>query len=287
MRKPRFVFLNFVAFSAVASAGAITISASDDLSSAPWTAAGASGYSLSCTSAGCFQGGPGSGTSGYSLSSYSDAFGVAQVSASAPTTLGDPLILSADGSFSGSASGRGFSTISPDPTTAPVTTLYLYPTISIDFAPGGSTGEAEATINNSTSGLETLGIDAYMTGNANGSFSFDPSTGVMSLVAPAGDSGDVLVGGVGVTLILFEFENGIVTASQNSLGLVLPAVGASASFQLTSVPQFQASFPSSDDYDLGGSVTIDATITTPEPGSFFLALAALGAFFRRRAKIGR
>jgi hypothetical protein len=237
-----------------------------------------------------------------------DASGSA--SATGPTDLTQSLTITANGEISsqfpgGPVSGNmltgssdyGFSTVA----SALVTNLYLFPSISINFAPGGLVGNAEAFAEQSAeaqtipqSATAVLDIDVFLQGTVSASFFLDPMTNTMGLFVLPGDSGSINVGGAYVSggpigqsfpLINYAFQNSIVTTSFNSLGFALPAVGNPANFLVSSVGPFEMSFPAiTDPSSVKMFVSVDQTgglvlpSALPEPSTALLDLLGLTGF---------
>ena len=215
----------------------------------------------------------------------------AQASASGPADLTQPLTLTANGRVSGPGveeSGYNF-TVTPSST---VTSEYLFPSISLNFAPDGLLGNASILAYQDTEGLnldELLELQVYFSGDANGSFTFDPSSNLMSLRLPLW----VMTKGLSLSspgeapgpVAAFLFHNGTVIQSYNNLGLALPSVSSAANFSVI-VDPFQFSFPGLSPYQIVDSLVQTASLTAPEPGTAWLILsgiAALAAKIRLRS----
>ena len=175
--------------------------------------------------------------------------------------------------------------------------------MNLVFAPNGADASATMVasqnaddhINNANI---TMTVDLF--GTSSGSFVLDPATGTMDLTTSAGLSGDVTILGVGTicanfvacgvpptrissSLIVFSFQDGVVTASANSLGLALPAVGSAANFAFTSLSPFGITLPNVPSSLFSGflsTVTIteadsqSANLVAPEPGTFAVTSSA-------------
>jgi hypothetical protein len=206
----------------------------------------------------------------------------AQASASGPADLTQPLTLSANGRVSGPGaeeSGYNF-TVTPSST---VTSEYLFPSISLNFAPDGLLGNASILAYQDTEGSnldEVLELQVYFSGDANGSFTFDPSSNLMSLFAPVGDDGEIFLSSPGEApgpVIAFLFHNGRVIQSNNNLGLALPSVSSAANFSVI-VDPFQFSFPGLSSNQIVDSLVQSASLTAPEPGTAWLMLVGIATF---------
>jgi hypothetical protein len=316
MTSMSWVFCALVFFDVSGYASAITLATSDNVNLlVPPVTGSLNSYSgsacvgIPAMPPNCVGGGPPSTLQ--PSNSVTAPSGSAQASSTGPTNLSQPLVLTADGqinasSSAGESSGYSFSVI---PSTA-VTNYYLFPNISLDFAPDGLSGSASVSASQET---EAQGIDYFeelllqidLNGSSSGGFTLDSNTNIMSLTAPPGDSGFISLyaqgtsaGGVqSTTLIDFEFQNGVVTVANNTLGLALPTVGTSADFLLNSVTPFQASLPAISPGDSLVVLTFDgidqsATLATPEQGTVTLTMAGLGLglcrvmlpFLRRRSR---
>ena len=215
------------------------------------------------------------------------------------------LTLSLNGQVSGGgmeSSGWGLQFVPSEP----VSNYALFPGVSIDFAPGGLMGLSEFDANQQTSAnngislaIDTLQFSVTINGTSSSSFLLLPGANSMSLSVGAGDSGqvslrtDAFAGGIDqlTGLLDFEFQQGLVTVSANSLGLSLPAVGSSPNFLLNSVAPFEASLPPIDPGNFQNILTSDVEgqraslgpVSTPEPRAFLPTLAALGILLLRLA----
>src|ERR1019366_9815038 len=126
-------------------------------------------------------------------------------------------------------------------------------------------------------------------GTSSFNFALDPATNLMTLSVLSGDSGSIRLTSTysnppsanEAVFINYVFESGIVTSSSNSLGLALPAIGASANFALTSVGPFQATTTAISPGDAPVVLVFDsvgqlASLATPEPSSFTPGLCTTG-----------
>jgi hypothetical protein len=290
----------FVLLSAIAGAGSITVSISDNpiFAVTPQNGAGQAGSA-------CLTPFLGSQNCVTGLQP-SDSFGGAQSSASS-----QPLPLTAEGQLTGAFPGAESSTATYGNQAANYNSLFVFPSVSVSFAPAGATGSADVNVSQNANDFLAENADVALilglTGISSASFNLDAVAGTMNLSASSGVSGDIVLSyrgafctdcGPGGTvsysgdLIDFVFLNGVVITSSNTLGLALPAVGSAANFALSSLSPFEYTFP--DNFANGfccgfnGNMTNiaiqDANLVAPEPGGFLLTFAGLGALLVWRAR---
>ena len=189
----------------------------------------------------------------------------------------------------------------------------MFPSVTVNFDPGGANASADVSAMQYAYDPDpqfgwdeygTVALSVSLYGNSLGSFSLDAVAGAMGLGASSGVSGSIMLSEAGYfcgycfpyfpirsnsVLLDFEFQNGIVTVSSNSLGLTLPGVGSPADFALSSLSPFAYTFPAIGAYGpfsspvfygfngfITNTVSQDASLAAPEPGAFPLAFFGLG-----------
>jgi hypothetical protein len=207
----------------------------------------------------------------------------AQASASGPVDLSQPLTLTANGQVNMPGLETSAYNFTVVPSSA-VMSEYLFPSISLNYAPDGLLGyasiQAYQEVEDPTNGNnELLSLQVQFSGGGNGSFTFDPSTNLMSLVAPVGGSGYIYLSSSGNAsggpVLIFEFLNGGIFESYNNLGLTIPNA---LDFSVT-VDPFQFSFPGFSDftYNTTDALIQEASLTAPEPATAWLIVSGIAA----------
>jgi hypothetical protein len=287
----RQIALIFLSIGVAARAGTITISIIDSPIFAVPPQNGAGQVGSACLtpylgSQGCVTGLQPSDSSGGALAAASS----------------QPLPVTAQGQLAGAFPGAESSTATYGNQAANYNSLFVFPSVSVDFAPNGATGSADVNVSQNANDFLAENADVALilglSGISSASFNLDAAAGTMNLAASSRASGTIILSyrgafcidcGPGGTvsysgdLIDFVFVNGIVTVSSNTLGLALPGVGSAANFAVSSVSPFEYTFP--DNFANGfccgfngnlTNVTIqDANLVAPEPGGFLLMLVAL------------
>jgi hypothetical protein len=175
-------------------------------------------------------------------------------------------------------------------------TLSFFPTISINFDPEGADGSAQVTVTENNTDFQsysaTLTLTVLLSGSSAGSFTFDAATAVMNLQAPAGGIGSFGVGWTAGYCLgdpcnprAFPFHaSGTVsgTTVQNNV------TGYSQIFPPVSVPGFGQVFNGVFQGTTTDTISQQASLITPEPGTFSLISVAFGSLLlvcgRRRKR---
>lgn len=213
----------------------------------------------------------------------------ASILASAPADDSAPAILSVAAQVSSPNQVNSNFTLRVE-NSQPFTDYGLFPDVSLAFSPG-YIGAASLLADQITVGSDGTGefrLTLGISGPSNASFSLDSATGAMSLAVSAGDMGSITLdqwfNGAETTLLQYVFGLGVVTASNNTLGIPLPGYGASPSFSLV-VDPFETTMPAinagSDTYNLlQTAAAIEAPV--PEPGALMLTMVGLAVFSAMR-----
>lgn len=317
--------ITFLFLAIPASAGTIAISVVNPVSfTVPPAIGSLQNYSgsacvtISGTGSNCVSGVPPSTIQ--PTNTLTGAIGTASASATGPTNLSQPLVLTANGQIEmanvhssaspalvvGEDSAYSFS-VRPSES---VTEYQIFPQVSIDFQPVGLLGQAQVTASQL---LQTpldedpsnafFVLQVNLTGRTKAAFAIDPAAGLMSLSALPGISGAIeLVSTYNqfgspaqiTPLISFRFAydsnagGSLVTFSSNTLGLALPGVGDSPNFSVP-VDAFRATLPPVGPADAQGinlfnAVGQGASLATepiPEPSTVILLLSGSVLALRR------